>query len=69
MQSASPPVELTHASGARSGEEVAVKLESVKTKHPQLIYESKIYKILQQKAVAPVKGIPNVKWCGVEVST
>ena len=29
-----------------TGEEVAIKLESVKTKHPQLIYESKIYKLL-----------------------
>lgn len=29
-----------------SGEEVAIKLESVKSKHPQLLYESKIYKIL-----------------------
>ena len=29
-----------------TGEEVAIKLESVKTKHPQLIYESKIYKSL-----------------------
>ena len=27
-----------------SGEEVAVKLESVKTKHPQLLYESKLYR-------------------------
>ena len=30
----------------QSGEEVAIKLESVKTKHPQLLYESKIYRIL-----------------------
>lgn len=29
-----------------SGEEVGIKLESVKSKHPQLLYESKIYKIL-----------------------
>ena len=29
-----------------TGEEVAIKLESVKTKHPQLLYESKIYRIL-----------------------
>ena len=55
------PVELTHASGARSGEEVAVKLESVKTKHPQLLYESKLYRLL-----AGGIGIPNVRWFGVE---
>lgn len=29
-----------------TGEEVAIKLESVKTRHPQLLYESKIYRIL-----------------------
>ena len=29
-----------------TGEEVAIKLESVKTIHPQLLYESKIYRIL-----------------------
>ena len=32
-----------------NGEEVAVKLESVKARHPQLLYESKLYKILQVK--------------------
>lgn len=30
-----------------TGEEVAIKLEPLKTKHPQLIYESKIYRVLQ----------------------
>lgn len=29
-----------------SGEEVAIKLESVKAKHPQLEYEAKVYKVL-----------------------
>lgn len=29
------------------GEEVAIKLECVKTKHPQLHIESKIYKMMQ----------------------
>ena len=32
-----------------NGEEVAVKLESIKARHPQLLYESKLYKILQGK--------------------
>ncbi|ESW07517.1 hypothetical protein PHAVU_010G136500 [Phaseolus vulgaris] len=45
----------------QTNEEVAIKLESVKTKHPQLLYESKLYKILQGG-----NGIPNVKWYGVE---
>lgn len=30
-----------------TGEEVGIKLESTKSKHPQLLYESKLYKILQ----------------------
>ncbi|KAK6164451.1 hypothetical protein DH2020_001315 [Rehmannia glutinosa] len=45
----------------QNGEEVAIKLESVKTKHPQLHYESKIYMLLQGGT-----GIPNLKWYGVE---
>lgn len=44
-----------------TGEEVAIKLESVKTKHAQLLYESKIYRILHGGL-----GIPNVRWYGVE---
>lgn len=42
-----------------NGEEVAVKLESIKARHPQLLYESKLYKILQGGA-----GIPHVRWFG-----
>ena len=30
-----------------TGEEVAMKLENTKPKHPQLVYEAKLYKILQ----------------------
>ncbi|KAF8104441.1 hypothetical protein N665_0172s0071 [Sinapis alba] len=45
----------------QTGEEVAVKLESVKSKHPQLHYESKLYMLLQGGT-----GIPNLKWFGVE---
>ncbi|XP_032823111.1 casein kinase I-like isoform X2 [Petromyzon marinus] len=44
-----------------TGEEVAIKLECVKTKHPQLHIESKIYKLLQGGV-----GIPVIKWCGAE---
>ena len=29
-----------------TGEEVAIKLEPVKTKHPQLFYESRLYRVL-----------------------
>ncbi|KAL7140335.1 hypothetical protein ABFS83_09G113900 [Erythranthe nasuta] len=45
----------------QTNEEVAIKLENVKTKHPQLVYESKLYKLLQGGT-----GIPNVRWFGVE---
>uniref|UniRef100_A0A7N0TU55 non-specific serine/threonine protein kinase n=1 Tax=Kalanchoe fedtschenkoi TaxID=63787 RepID=A0A7N0TU55_KALFE len=45
----------------QTNEEVAIKLESTKTKHPQLLYESKLYRILQGGT-----GIPNVRWFGVE---
>ncbi|KAJ0647391.1 putative protein kinase CK1-CK1 family [Helianthus annuus] len=45
----------------QSGEEVAIKLESIKTKHPQLHYESKVYMLLQGGT-----GIPNLKWYGAE---
>lgn len=40
---------------------VAVKLENTKTKHPQLLYEAKVYNILQGGS-----GIPSVKWSGVD---
>ncbi|KAM0969616.1 hypothetical protein ACFX13_018112 [Malus domestica] len=39
---------------------VAVKIENGKTKHPQLLYEAKLYKILQGGS-----GIPNIKWSGI----
>ncbi|XP_051116120.1 uncharacterized protein LOC127241229 [Andrographis paniculata] len=45
----------------QTGEEVAIKLENGKTKHPQLFYESKLYKLLHGG-----NGIPNVRWFGAE---
>ncbi|XP_052112915.1 uncharacterized protein LOC107473802 isoform X4 [Arachis duranensis] len=45
----------------QTGEEVACKLEPVKTRHPQLHYESKLYMLLQGGT-----GIPHLKWFGVE---
>ncbi|KAL3272679.1 hypothetical protein HHI36_014143 [Cryptolaemus montrouzieri] len=44
-----------------TGEEVAIKLECIKTRHPQLHIESKFYKMMQGGA-----GIPQIKWCGSE---
>jgi len=44
-----------------NGEEVAIKLESVKSRHPQLLREMKIYKSLHDTV-----GVPSAKWFGVE---
>jgi len=48
-------------SNVTTGEEVAVKIENVKTRHPQLPHEMKIAKALQGGL-----GIPNLQWCGME---
>ncbi|CAN1785684.1 Casein kinase 1-like protein 2 [Linum perenne] len=53
--------EIYLGTNVQTNEEVGIKLENVKTKHPQLLYESKLYKILQGGT-----GIPNVRWFGVE---
>ncbi|XP_053419969.1 casein kinase I [Nycticebus coucang] len=47
-----------------NGEEVAVKLESQKARHPQLLYESKLYTILEGGV-----GIPHIHWYGQEKDT
>ena len=39
--------EIYAGTNVHTGEEVAIKLEALKSKHPQLLYESKIYRILQ----------------------
>uniref|UniRef100_A0A0A9WZ79 non-specific serine/threonine protein kinase n=1 Tax=Lygus hesperus TaxID=30085 RepID=A0A0A9WZ79_LYGHE len=44
-----------------NGEEVAIKLECIRTRHPQLHIESKFYKMMQGAV-----GIPTIKWCGSE---
>jgi len=49
-----------------TGVEVAIKLESVKTRHPQLRYESKLYRVLAGDKASPPKGIPQMRWYGVE---
>ncbi|XBH95262.1 hypothetical protein VPH35_085853 [Triticum aestivum] len=45
----------------QNGEEVGIKLEPMKSKHPQLHYESKVYMLMQGGS-----GIPHLKWYGVE---
>jgi serine/threonine protein kinase len=39
--------EIYAGTNVHTGEEVAIKLEPLKTKHPQLLYESKLYRVLQ----------------------
>ena len=40
-----------------NGEEVAIKLESIRARHPQLLYESKLYRIMSGGV-----GIPHIRW-------
>lgn len=73
--------EIYAGTNVHTGEEVAIKLEPLKSKHPQLLYESKIYRILQGGCKFPCSflpetvflhyssstdGIPSVKWFGSE---
>lgn len=44
-----------------SGEEVAIKLESIRARHPQLEYEARVY-----RALVGGIGIPFVRWFGSE---
>ncbi|CAL0319238.1 unnamed protein product [Lupinus luteus] len=49
------------ASNIETSEIVAIKMESKKAKHPQLLYEAKLYNFLQGET-----GIPSMKWCGTD---
>mmetsp|Transcript_8766 Transcript_8766/g.24345 ORF Transcript_8766/g.24345 Transcript_8766/m.24345 type:complete len:663 (-) Transcript_8766:230-2218(-) len=49
------------AVNTQTGEELAAKLESTKTKHPMLMYEAKLLRHLQG-----VQGIAGVHYCDVE---
>lgn len=44
-----------------TGKEVAIKMESRKKKNPHLLFESRVYKILNDST-----GVPEVYWYGVE---
>jgi len=43
----------------QTNEQVAIKLENLKSKHPQLQYEAKLYKVLDGSV-----GFPSVRWFG-----
>jgi casein kinase 1 len=45
--------------------DVAIKLEHVKSRHPQLLYEAKVYKVLHSSS-QPAVGIPHMYWAGTE---
>ncbi|RDD38775.1 Casein kinase I isoform alpha [Trichoplax sp. H2] len=53
--------EIYKAVNITNGEEVAVKLESIRARHPQLLYEAKLYKVFQSGV-----GIPRLRWYGQE---
>ncbi|OEJ85126.1 Casein kinase I HRR25 [Hanseniaspora osmophila] len=53
--------DIYHGTNLISGEEVAIKLESIDSKHPQLEYESRVYKYLSGGI-----GIPFMRWYGRE---
>jgi serine/threonine protein kinase len=51
----------------RLNEDVAIKLEPTKAKHPQLFYEAKLYMALSgggKDINITLVGIPNIHWCG-----
>lgn len=53
--------EIYLGTNTETGELFALKIEKVDSKHPQLQYESRIYRILQG-----CPGIPNMHWYGSE---
>ncbi|CEP62453.1 serine/threonine protein kinase HRR25 LALA0_S05e05996g [Lachancea lanzarotensis] len=53
--------DIYHGTNLISGEEVAIKLESIRSRHPQLDYESRVYKYLSGGI-----GIPFIRWFGRE---
>jgi serine/threonine protein kinase len=56
--------EIFIAQNRQTGENVAVKLEHRKAKHPQLLYEARLIKLLSLSKRS--LGIPRVRWYGIE---
>lgn len=56
--------EIFRGTNIQTGEPVAIKLEQAKTRHPQLAFEARFYRILN--AGGSVVGVPNVLYYGVE---
>jgi len=53
--------EIYRGTNIKTGDNMAIKLEPVKTKYPQLYYEAKLYKYLKG-----TEGVPNVYYYGTE---
>lgn len=45
------------ATDVKTGEDAAIKIESSKTKHPQLIYEAKLLRMMKGKGIPEMKGV------------
>lgn len=58
--------QIFHGINLKTNLEVAIKLEPVNTKHPQLFYEAKLYQYLLSDNSVTDKGIPNVYFCSTE---
>ena len=58
--------EIFQALNTKTNEEVAIKLEPVTTKHPQLFFESKLYSYIHQDPSVQDKGIPKVYYSATE---
>ena len=58
--------EIFHGINMKTNIEVAIKLEPINTKHPQLFYEAKLYQYLLSDSSVIDKGIPNVYYCATE---
>lgn len=55
--------EIYHAINLKNNFEVAIKIECSNTKHPQIFYETNVYKYLLQESSVLGKGIPQVYYC------
>ncbi|CAD8110966.1 unnamed protein product [Paramecium primaurelia] len=58
--------EIFHGINLKNNIEVAIKLEPISAKHPQLYYEAKLYQHLSQDNASVEKGIPQVYYCSTE---
>lgn len=56
--------EIYRGTNIQTGEPVAIKLEQIKTRHPQLTFEARFYRLLN--AGGGAVGIPTVMYHGVE---